>query len=672
MGVTTLQGEIHTWEVDEGGGKREYIVVTEPYGRARTLFKSDPYSAATGKGEQRAVVESHARKLRREMEAGKFTVSTYTVGLRPWHAKALTYQGEGASRHAVLVVEEQDSLPMLDGGHRFDAIRQIREEAEKSLKKAAEGEEKEKARRRLERVDALPITTTVLLDGDPQTDFLNLQKGKAVDAAHMFSLKVSRNTDPADKNAAALKLAFNVAKLLHTNKDCDFYKQVRFDSKGFAPYPVSSLCSKGSSDLGTSLLGLARVGLARGKAGSPEWLAYAVVGSAKALHESAPELLGPDRVLTPPPDGTRGAASLLIGLGVAMAYRMSLEDSALPTPRDLAQLVAAARKTLDREVKGNFSGPAKRGLFGSFVCDFFRDLDVPKHEGIPLGLISILSASAFGVSPLPKPAKKGGMTVPEAPHDAEEAPPSDAAYMPEAKTDDFVVAAAESLCPAEQGLLPEPPDTEDLDIPGVEGPEPEPADVACVPGPPDDDAPVGAMEGLCPAEQEVVPGPEGSDGTDVSNAPEVTPATSARTPQCPGCVVADVTNHAKLDMLKTSFQDNYGEADQTLCLVANGGDVLAVAKLVESWGYEYKTVLTILAESKKGWVQYCVVAVRGRPPVTTRKIPDVIREKSPQRRDELVRMVGSTYRRAGLLFIPNRCYHRGMGCNRLDERRLAG
>jgi hypothetical protein len=664
MGVMTLDGKIQTWGLGEDKDEREYIVVTVPYREARALFKSEPYSAATGKGEQRGILPGHVRKIRKAMEAGDFTPASVTVGLRPHHRGTLTYQAEDGVRVAVLTLEEGDTLPLTDGGHRFEALEQIRRAAEEALQAGAEGEAREQARRRLERVDAQPITVMLLLDGDPQNDFINLQKGKAVDAAHMFSLKVSRNADPSDKNAAALKLAFNVAKLLHTNKDSDFHKQVRFDSKSFAPYPVSSLCPKGSSDLGTSLLGLARVGLARGNAGTPEWLAYSVVGSAKALHESAPELLGLDRVLTPPPDGTRGAASMLIGLGVAMAYRMSLEGSTLPTPRDKAQLVEAARDTLDRGVNGNFSGPAKRALLGSFVREFFADLDVSKHEGIPLGLIRILSASAFGASPLPKQGKAKGLPdwageeetaepdqvkpndevvaadVPEPPDDAEETPPSHDldVPVPEAKPDDCVVAATENPCQAEQEVIRVPQES-----------ELEPADVACMPEPPND-APAAAAESLCRAS-------EPSVGTN----------------QGPSYVVADVTDPANLERMRASFQSNYGAADQTLCLVMNGQDIDAGVDLVRSWGYEYKKLMTIAADSRRKWAQHCIVAVRGQPQRTDYQIPDIIHEKSPQHRQELLRVAKRVCGGCvDMLFITGQYDGAMGGCFRLDERRLAG
>src|SRR5262249_13049792 len=139
----------------------------------------------------------------------------------------------------------------------------------------------------------------------------------------MFSLSVQQGVfdDPA------VRLALEVAQLLARHKHSPFSRMVRFDSKQVAkgsrlkPLPVSTICAQGASDVGTSLVGLARVGLAGAHKAS--WLADTVIAATSALDQKAQELLRPDKALTPPlRGGTLGSSTMLIGLAVLLAYRM--------------------------------------------------------------------------------------------------------------------------------------------------------------------------------------------------------------------------------------------------------------------------------------------------------------------------------------------------------------
>jgi hypothetical protein len=157
------------------------------------------------------------------------------------------------------------------------------------VKDAKDEQEQAKAEMFLARVDAQPITALVHLDGDTRADFVNLQAGKAVDAAHLLSLKIHSKMT-GEKEGPALELAFGIAKVLHETSISPFHRQLRFDSNGLA-IPFSTLCSKGASDLGTSVVGLAKVGLSAQEPKSAKWLAFAVVEAYMALEANAPELL---------------------------------------------------------------------------------------------------------------------------------------------------------------------------------------------------------------------------------------------------------------------------------------------------------------------------------------------------------------------------------------------
>lgn len=404
---TEIAGIVRTWGLTKES-RREYITVENTYGQARLIYKSEPYMAKNGKGEQRGIVPNHARMLRKEMEKGTFTPTPIHVGVRSRHIKSMKFANtEDGTRTVKLLLEPGDTLPLINGGHRFDVLGQIRKDAEERLKKASTDEEKKVAQDFLDIVDSQPITATVLLNGSTQDDFLNLQKGKSVDAAHMLSLTVSRSTDE-DKDGPVLRLAFAIAKLMHAVPKNPFHRQIRFDSTGTA-LPISTLCSKWSSDLGTSLVGLAKVGMAFTPNKQPDWLACMPTAVIKTLEEKAKAVLEVGKVITPPPDGNKGSATMLIGVSTALAYRLCLVGEDTPSERTAAMLVSAANDTLDCGVNGNFSGPAKRRLIGEFVKELFSDLtEIEKHDGLPLGLVKTLSTSTFGASPLPKEKKRRG------------------------------------------------------------------------------------------------------------------------------------------------------------------------------------------------------------------------------------------------------------------------
>lgn len=389
MESRTLQGIVNTWGLADA--KREYIVVTIPYGEAWHLFKAVPYSASKGKGEHRSISSGHAMKLRKEMEEGRFTPAPISVGLRPNQAAELRYEQTSQGRIVWLSVHPDDPLPLTDGGHRFEALRELRERAEKRLQAATTEVEREKAQSSLALVDQQPITAIIHLNSNTQKDFLRLQARKAVDSVQALSVAVAQGDD------TDLKLAFDVAKRLSEQTQSSFRIFLRFDTLSDLPISAAYLCSQNPCDLGTSLVDLVRVG--RGK--DAEQLVNIVVAAFEALEKEAPELIGLGRVLTRPPQGSKGATRMLIGLAVCLTYRLKVAGVAVPQAEDLAQLVAAAREFLDIEARNDFRGPQERRLLGAFAREFFIDLhSVEKEEGIPMGLLQLLSPSAFGIMPL--------------------------------------------------------------------------------------------------------------------------------------------------------------------------------------------------------------------------------------------------------------------------------
>lgn len=389
-GKVVLRGEVESWKL--AGTPREYMVVTLPFGVARQIFKADIFKADSGNGEQRGEIEAWTKRLEKEMRSGNYTPTSISVGTRRPHRQAIvrgTQQvDENTSVSTVELTIDLDKtqpLPLLNGFQRFCALNRIRKAADEEGQKA---------------VDAQPITAMVYLDGASKADFINLNIGKPVNPALLLSLRVHQKS-LSDRDQPNYRLALDIAKKLAKDERSAFERQIRFDSSGSGGLSINSLCQKGSSDLATSLIGLAKVGIAAHM--DADCLAEAVILAYETLDEKASVLLENNRVLTPPPDGTKGAASMLLGLGVCLAYRLSLPDA--NDDVSLERLVKAAYAALDQTVDGNFSGPEKRAMMGEFATEFFADLEVEKHHGVPKQLVEILSASAFGLPKLPKEKK---------------------------------------------------------------------------------------------------------------------------------------------------------------------------------------------------------------------------------------------------------------------------
>jgi hypothetical protein len=331
------------------------------------------------------------------MEVGQYTPTPTAANLGKEHCKVVSYitQGDGSESFR-LELDGRHPLTLTDGGHRLAAIDMLLDEASSRLNAATSEPERAKWQTKVQEINSLPITCTLYLDGNSRHDFVNLQQGRQLDASHLFSLRVRQNLCE-DKEQV---LAFEVAQSLHKKDDSPFKKLIRFDSRGVLPLPVTTLCSRGSSDLATSLVGLAKVGTGRFDANR---LTEILTVTYRTLKTRAPELLASGKVLTPiAEDGSKGSATMLIGLAVCLAHRAAGREGGNIDDVTMNELVEAAKETLDKPVDRGFSGPQKRELMRRFAVKFFANDQNPKHQEIPVALLRTLSASAFGVPPLPK------------------------------------------------------------------------------------------------------------------------------------------------------------------------------------------------------------------------------------------------------------------------------
>lgn len=379
-----IEADVQTWAV--GQHSRRFLSVTLPYRLARLAFRPELYDAMKGRGEQRPEIAAHVRHLSREMATGSFTPTSVSANLRRQHQKAVRYE----FGRAYLGVDPGDPLPLTDGQQRFGAMRTLADAAAKAGDTDL-----------LKQILDLPVSAVVHIDGNSQADFIALQAGRQVDAAHLMSLRAQQNL-LAGKDADDVVLAQKVAKVLNAEVASPFSKFIRFDARGCGPIPITTVCARSASDLGVSLVGLAKVGRAAGVT-DPKALAGYVIAAWKAVSQ-APGLVGQGYPLCPPPDGTKGGATLLVGLGVCLAYRMKADGKPQPDADDLDRLLEAALAAFMTPLAGGLSSADKRALLKAFAQDYLGACG-PMHHGVPLELQQILAPSAFGNPAFPKARK---------------------------------------------------------------------------------------------------------------------------------------------------------------------------------------------------------------------------------------------------------------------------
>jgi hypothetical protein len=375
--MKTISGKVEEFGLQ--GKKRKYLVVSLPFKEAKDIFSAERYRAGTGAGEQRELVMTHVKSIRKEIEDGNFTPTSVSVGVRENVEVVNKENGQ-----AEVTICDGVTLPLLDGGHRFAALDLLYTKDEHK-----------------EDIGNSTVTALVMLDGNTKKDFLNLQKGRPVDKSHIHSLSIEEKL-VSSKDVEVLTLAYETAKLLNANEQSPFYKQIRFDSCGVSGIPIATLSGKGASDIATSLVGGARIALQGGK--NAEWLAKCITIAYSFLKEKSKSLLEVGMKLCPPPQGTKGSATMLIGVGNLLAFRAIMRGVEFPEVTDVDKLCLSALKTLDGQIKGNFAGPTKRTSMGNFAEDFLADLvnESNNHYGLPKKLIEVLSPSTFAVPVLPK------------------------------------------------------------------------------------------------------------------------------------------------------------------------------------------------------------------------------------------------------------------------------
>jgi hypothetical protein len=395
MPTRIFSGPVHRWEVFDH--VRLFSEITLPFWEAREYLMPVLYNAMTGRGQQREVSPAHIRKIRRAMSEGSFTPTPASANLSPNHRKRLQIE----QGRFTLEVDSGDPLLQTDAGHRFEVLSAFLRDLQQQLAAATDEDKKTKLQRWIQQVRQAPITVTIYLDGDPQLDFLHLQLGKTVDSAHMLSLRLQQQAvgDPV------VATAFEVARRLNKHEDSPWRGEIRFDSRGKARLPITTLCARGSSDIATSLVGLARVGVAFGVTDANQLAGLLVDIYCELVNHFGSDEDGPMVAGKPlaglSAGGKKGQATMLVGVATCMAYRVLASSRQSLESNDIMRMVAAVEQTLNFPVAGNFSGPLKRATLGKFARQLYQDRDESTQNGVPLKLIDILSASTFNLTRLP-------------------------------------------------------------------------------------------------------------------------------------------------------------------------------------------------------------------------------------------------------------------------------
>ena len=164
IGKLTSQRALLKWTLSSTQ-KREYGTVQNlPFYEARDYLMAVPYNGQSGRGQQRDIVKSHARKLKKEMEAGTFTPANFSAGCSKNHRAAVVMNQDGTF---TLPVNSDDPLLLTDGGHRFEAMVGIVKELEEGCWPAAADRQDKRGLTRgaLSRRRRLSFTVTIYFDG---------------------------------------------------------------------------------------------------------------------------------------------------------------------------------------------------------------------------------------------------------------------------------------------------------------------------------------------------------------------------------------------------------------------------------------------------------------------------------------------------------------------------
>jgi len=375
-------------------GDRKFISTQIRFGDLRKIAEINIYDSIKNEGEQRAGISGHIKSLKKAFVDGTFTPANMTISLYEQQQKYLDFTEETIS----LDLKKMGKLAIVDGGQRFRALIELRDEAI-----TAQNKNREKM------WDDVVFPLTILLDGNPKEDFVRLQMGKNIDASHLIMVKTQTNLFDSEHKDLYGK-AISLAKLLDNDNTNCFSDSIRFDTKQIKKsIPISSLLPSGKSELCFSLLGSVR--LLREFESDVETFSKKFIRYYEVIEMGFPRLVMSKGLLCPPPDGSKGGATLLIGImNLFSFYEKYLKKKVTK------EVIQPHVSILEISGQGNFSNPMKRQIMGDFAKSIFKDtvtitedlnmLPYRMYEGVPLPLVELLGPSTFNLPPFPKKPKE--------------------------------------------------------------------------------------------------------------------------------------------------------------------------------------------------------------------------------------------------------------------------
>lgn len=380
--VDTFHGIEWFWNL--GSEPIRFTVIQTTFGKARKYFKPIQFDVKTGVGVQRRLIDKWVNRLKNEMSKGKYTPCPAHATIEKIHFDKKIIQIH--HRKIKITGSLEHPISLTDSQHRFAALEKLRNENFR-LK---------------DKVDQLPVVIQVSLNTDPVQDFINLQKGRPTDKTHVLSMKITKGLVEGNKENI-YKNALKIADLLNTIKESPFYNQIKMETNSVGCIPLSSLIAENPSDISTSLLAAGRILQLTNR--SPESIAQTIVDTHHMMMKNSPELFEEHKLLCLPPKGTKGAATIIVGISCLVSYaehHFGTSDFFADDDR-VEHFLECCEEIFKRNANNNLSGPSKRQIMGEFAKALYQEIpDEICHEGIPKELLTLLATSAYNVSALPK------------------------------------------------------------------------------------------------------------------------------------------------------------------------------------------------------------------------------------------------------------------------------
>lgn len=378
----TIKGKLVTFGLTDNHTEgRHYIIVNTNFHTLRKYFKTEVYDALTGTGEQRESEKRHVSKLENAFSNGQYTPALFTAAI------AADTQITIDNNNVTIELDEENPLPLIDGGQRLDALENIRQGTNTPRS-----------------VDNLAIPLMVLLDPDQRkADFINLQSGRAVSRSHLLSMQIDQSLMD-DKKLQTFNLAKELVKRLHLDDDSPWRGQVNFGAIAGGNLVFNTLASPRKGGLITSLYGSAQL------LKSMDFTVDRWISEFKCLYKfigSQTNCMTKGKLLNNP-DGPKGCASLFIGVVNVWSYYLYLRGILEAKPKD-KELLLDSLRVFDQDVSGDLSTRRQALLMGAFAQAVFNyisqeeDSPIGTHFDIPIGLMTVTSESSFAVQKMPVP-----------------------------------------------------------------------------------------------------------------------------------------------------------------------------------------------------------------------------------------------------------------------------